>query len=469
MTLAPFYHVMGLVKASMWQSTLSTLVSLFFGLLIASLLRRTQNSSITKYLTQGFGFFFAFPVMPLVLGVIVCFDAFGLDPYGLTGIVTCHSLLNAPFISLFALKAWDNIPAHYIKLARVLGLPFLPRVRHLYFGPVMQGCLQGSVLVFFMCMTSFTTVLFLSQSTQLPSLSLGLYHALILGNDPDQIRLLLGVLFILSLLKMYFVPFSRSVFLEKGVRTRTQDGERSPSKVALGFLVLLMALWCMPLIEGATHALKGSWCIACPDVIRSILVSIFLGGACGLSSLILGLILSDLLTGRFKKTALFFVTPLMLPSFVLGSFFFVILHKIIDVDAYGPVLVWGLQTLVCVPFAARLLCGRLALLKEDSKRLVQALDLSKVQQYRLIYLPQMRDLLGTAFSLAGALSLGDLASVCLFGASLPTLSALISGRMDSFMIEDALFLSYVLGLLAGVFFVLPLLVKNSRKKKYADL
>lgn len=469
MTLAPLYQVIDLVGSSVWQSTLSTGLSLIFGLMTAFLLYRTQESPFTRFLTQGFGFFFAFPVMPLVLGVMVCFDAFGRDPYGLSGIVACHTLLNAPFIALFALQGWDNVPAHYIKLARVMDFSFFSRVRLLYFAPVMQGCAQGAVLVFFMCMTSFTTVLFLSQSTRFASLSLGLYHALVLGDDPHQTHLLLGALFALSAFKVCLVPFTRSALFEKGARTRTKDEKRPFSKVVVIFLVLLMAAWCAPLVMGATHALGASSSLICPVVLKSILVSIGLGGACGLSSLVLGLFLSDMLTGRFKKTALFLLTPLMLPSFVLGAFLFFTLHKIIDVDTYGPLLVWGLQTLVCVPFVARLLCGRLDLLKGDSRRLVQTLHLSKHQQYRLIYLPQMGRLLGTAFSLAGAISLGDLASVCLFGASLPTLSALISGRMDAFMIEDALLLSYVLGFLACLFFILPFLLRGFRKKQYADL
>jgi thiamine transport system permease protein len=469
MTFAPLYQVIDLVGSSVWQSTLSTGLSLFFGLMTAFLLHRTQESLLTRFLTQGFGFFFAFPVMPLVLGVMVCFDALGRDPYGLSGIVVCHTLLNAPFIALFALQGWDNVPAHYIKLARVMDFSFFSRVRLLYFAPVMQGCVQGAVLVFFMCMTSFTTVLFLSQSTRFASVSLGLYHALILGDDPHQTRLLLGILFALSALKVCVVPFTRSAFFERGARRRTKDEKRPSSKGAVICLVLLMTAWCAPLVMGAIHALGASWSLFSPFVFKTILLSMGLGALCALASLVLGLFLSDMLTGRFKKTALFLLTPLMLPSFVMGIFLFFTLHKILDVDTYAPLLVWGLQTLVCTPFVARLLCGRLDLLKGDSRRLVQILHLSRSQQYRLIYLPQMGRLLRTAFSLAGAMSLGDLASVCLFGASLPTLSALISGRMDAFMIEDALLLSYVLGLLACLFFVLPYLLTVFRRKQYADL
>jgi thiamine transport system permease protein len=80
----------------------------------------------------------------------------GLDIYGLTGVVLAHVFFNLPLCTRLVLQGWLAIPGETFRLAAQLGFAPADVARRIEL-PMLRGVLPGAfVLVFLLCMTSFS-------------------------------------------------------------------------------------------------------------------------------------------------------------------------------------------------------------------------------------------------------------------------------------------------------------------------
>jgi thiamine transport system permease protein len=137
---------------------------------------------------------------------------------------------------------------------------------------------------------------------------------------------------------------------------------------------------------------------------------------------------------------------LVVPPFVIGAGWFLMLRHLGDVFAVAPVMVVAVNAVMAMPFAIRAVRPAYDAASERHERLCAQLGIAGWTRFRLIDWPSLRRPLATGFAFAMALSLGDLGVIALFGSdSVQTLPYLLLARMGSYRTEDAAGLALWLG------------------------
>jgi thiamine transport system permease protein len=138
---------------------------------------------------------------------------------------------------------------------------------------------------------------------------------------------------------------------------------------------------------------------------------------------------------------------LLVPTAVLATGWFLVLRAQGDVARYAAGVVVGINALMALPFAMRVLSPAFEAHRLRSARLADSLGIRGLARFRFIDWPVLRRPILTALSFAMALSLGDLGAVALFGSeNLTTLPWLIYSRMGAYRNQDADGLALLLGL-----------------------
>ena len=109
--------------------------------------------------------------------------------------------------------------------------------------------------------------------------------------------------------------------------------------------------------------------------------------------------------------------------------------------------------LVALPFAYRVIQGKMAMLARSQDRLCASLDLRGWRRFRLVTFPALAPELGFAAGLSAALSLGDMTIIALFGSQhFQTLPWLLYQTMARYRAEDAAALALLLFVLTLLLF-----------------
>ena len=138
---------------------------------------------------------------------------------------------------------------------------------------------------------------------------------------------------------------------------------------------------------------------------------------------------------------------------MLGTGLFILLRGIADVFFMAPALVMLANMLVALPFAYRVLEGRMAGLAKSHDRLCDGLGIRGWRRLRYITLPAMAPEIGYASGLASALSLGDMTVIALFGSQqFQTLPWLLYQTMARYRAGEAAALAVILLILTLVLF-----------------
>ena len=146
---------------------------------------------------------------------------------------------------------------------------------------------------------------------------------------------------------------------------------------------------------------------------------------------------------------------LAVSAIVLGTGMFILLRTVADVFLLAPLLVLLGNMLVSLPFAYRILEGRLASLASTQDRLCAALDIRGWRRFSLVTLPALAPEIGYAAGLSSALSLGDMTIVALFGSQqFQTLPWLLYQTMARYRAGEAAALALLLLCLTLLLFTL---------------
>ena len=125
-----------IVSFTLWQASLSTLLSIGIAIPVARAFARQSSFPGRRLLLQLLGLPVVTPVIVAVLGIIVVYGQSGIlrDSlelvglswsgrfYGLTGILVAHVFFNLPLSVRMLLPAWDRIPSENWRLTAQLGM-----------------------------------------------------------------------------------------------------------------------------------------------------------------------------------------------------------------------------------------------------------------------------------------------------------------------------------------------------------
>ena len=469
------------VRFTLWQAALSTVLSVGFALPVARALARRPRFPGRRAILNLFALPLALPALVVVLGVVGLWghqgwisrasrlfghDA-GLDIYGLPGILIAHVFFNMPLAARLMVAHLDRIPGESWRLASQLGMTSSSLFRLIEW-PVLRAGLPGIAgLVFMLCVASFTVVLTLGGGPAATTIEVAIYQALRFDFDPARavvlalVQLALTGLFI-AMIGRFALPLT--VAADLGRAGERPDTAARAGRIGDGLLIgVATAFLVLPLVSLALDAAAAPLArlIGEPAVHRALATSLVIAGsaailATGLTWALVQGARAARQRARERPGLEWFATAcdiggsliLVMPPIVIGAGWFVLLRPFADVFVLAPILVVVINALMAIPYASRILGPAVAEAAQSHDRLCASLGISGWNRFRRIDWPALRRPLGLALAFAMALSLGDLGAIALFGSEeVRTLPLLLLQRMSSYRTADAAGLAGLLAVL----------------------
>ena len=454
------------VRFTLVQALVSAGLSILFATCLARALARRRFPG-REVLIQILGAPFILPVIVAVLGLLAVWGRSGwvsdliaplglgpVDIYGFDGVVLAHVFFNLPLATRLILAGWGTVPAAHYRLAAQLGAG--PRARfRLIEGPVLRATLPGAfLLIFLLCLASFAVVLTLGGGPRATSVELAIFTALRFDFDPGRAAVLavlqlgLGAVFAVILLSLTRAQAPlRGVVAAPVLRVA---GGKWLDVCVIGLAALFVI---SPMVAMIARALPGMAILADDGLwdalwlslrITALSVTLCLGMACLLARLAVGTFLIEGLGALV----------LVLSPFVLGTGLFLLILPWADPFALTLPLTAGVNAILSLPFALRVLVPALTRMHDSYGRLSQSLGLQRWDFLRLVLWPGLRAPLGFAAGLTAALSMGDLGVIALFApVDAATLPLYMHRLMGAYRMADAAMAGLVLVAVSMVLFV----------------
>lgn len=494
-------RIYSLVKFTLYQAFLSTLLSIVVGITLAWSLAHQQDFKGRSILVALFSSSLVLPTLIVVFGLIGIFGrngwinqlslylfdySFGSYLYGLTGILVAHVYLNASFASRSLLHTFESIPKEKYKLAKSLNFTIFQRFIYIEWPALRPTLLSIASTIFLLCFTSFAIVLVLGGSPAYNTLEVAIYEAVKLDFDIAMaLKLALIQLSISSLL----VVFS-SNFRTKLTNLKTSSVNipwREPKhikQIQMAIISLFVLFFISPLVVIIIDGIGADFGRIVSETlfIKSFFTSITLATISSILTVIFAVLLSDtkrnftlkhrLEEKKFSKLLNIIVSfsgnlYLAIPSLILGLGFF-----LLSQTYEAPLVVWSTialltaNVLMSLPFALSVLSPAMQKTAQRYDKLIFSLNLSKLQRWVYCEYPYLKSSLGYVFALSFCFSLGDLGIIALFGSDdFSTLPWYLYQLMGSYKTSDAAGVALILlSITLSVFILLPRLFRSTVAK-----
>jgi thiamine transport system permease protein len=472
-------RMLGVMRFTLWQAVLSTLLSVLPAVALARALSRHPSFPGSALLIRLFAVPLGLPAIVAALGLLELYGRNGwiagayttltgapwAGIYGLSGILIAHVFFNLPLATRLFLEALDTVPNDQWRLAAQLGMGARASFRLIEW-PVLRSALPGVAgLVFMLCVTSFTLVLTLGGGPGATTLEVEIYQALRFDFDPARavvltvLQVLLTVVVVVALRRLgadMTADGSAALVSERPPMT-------TPTQTAVDLALIAAAglFVATPMLSVVVSGLAANLArlATSPRVLSATATSLVLAILAATLSVVLALSLASArqalasgagtrggLLERLTDAGASFV--LVVPPIVIGAGWFVLLRRSTDVLSLAPVMVVTVNALMAMPFALRILrpAHDAAAVRHD--RLCASLGIAGWSRLRLVDLPVLARPLLTALAFAMALSLGDLGVIALFGSdAVQTLPALLYASLGSYRTADAAGIALLLGAL----------------------
>ena len=490
-------RTIGLLKFTLYQAFLSTILSLLVGVLLAWALAHQSHFRGRGLLVALFSSSLVLPTLIVVFGLIGIFGrsgylnqlsmfffdtSFGAYLYGLGGILLAHVYLNASFASRALLHSFESIPQEKYKLAKSLNFSVLERFLYVEYPALKSTLLSIGSTIFLLCFTSFAVVLLLGGSPSYNTLEVAIYEAVKLDFDIGMaLKLALIQLSISAVLVVLSSGFRTGLANLKTSHTLIPWKEPKTLQVIQWFIIGVFTLFfVLPLVAILLDGIGADFgrILREPLFIKSFITSVSLATVSSILTVIIAVLLSNarrnftlptrLASKPFSKLLDGIIAfsgnlYLAIPSLVLGLGFFLMYQ-----NSDGSELLWSTaalltaNVLMSLPFALSVLTPAMHKTAQRYDKLAFSLGLSKVQRWFYVEYPYIKSSLGYVFALAFCFSLGDLGIIALFGSDeFSTLPWYLYQLMGSYRTTDAAGVALMLLVLVlGVFILLPKLFKE---------
>ncbi len=467
-------RIASILRFTLWQAGLSTLLSVVLAIPLASTLSRRRHFPGRVWLIRMLAAPMGLPALAGAFGILAVWGRQGvlndlaawvgfgrpLNIYGLSGILIAHVFFNLPLAARLFLASLERMPPQYWKLSASIGMESAT-IFKLVEWPIIRRALPGVAgLVFMLCATSFTLVLTLGGGPAATTLEVAVYQALKFDFDPSfavalsllQVGIMAIILSVLSL-----IPRIEEERLITNLFIRRFDGRSLVARALDAFVVTLFLAFCgSPFLAIAVSGIGASFAhlLADPLFWRAFATSLAIGLSAALisvtSAYFLALARYDFSTKADTTSTIcseaFHLAGslvLVLPPVVLATGWFLLLR---GSSGIAPaVLVTVINALMALPFTLRALDPAVRTHRHQTSRLAQSLGLEGWSRWRIVDLPALKRPLAMATAFGFALSLGDLGAVALFGGNqLATLPWLMFARLGSYRTTDAAALAFIL-------------------------
>jgi thiamine transport system permease protein len=490
-------RIYGLLKFTVYQAFLSTVLSLFVGILLAWALAHQSHFKGRGLLVALFSSSLVLPTLIVVFGLIGIFGrsgylnqlslflfdtSFGAYLYGLGGILLAHVYLNASFASRALLHSFESIPKEKYKLAKSLNFSVFERFLYVEYPALKSTLLSIGSTIFLLCFTSFAVVLLLGGSPSYNTLEVAIYEAVKLDFDIGlALKLALIQLSISAVLVVLSSGFKINVANLKTHDTLVLWKETKVLQVFQWLIIGVFTLFfVLPLVVIVLDGIGADFgrILQEPLFVKSFITSVSLAMVSSILTVIIALLLSNArrnftLQTRLASTPFSKVLDgivafsgnlyLAIPSLVLGLGFFLMYQKYDGSEVlWATAALLTANVLMSLPFALSVLTPAMHKTAQRYDKLSFSLGLTRMQRWFYVEYPYLKSSLGYVFALAFCFSLGDLGIIALFGSDeFTTLPWYLYQLMGSYRTTDAAGVALVLLVLVlSVFMVIPRFFKG---------
>ncbi|VAW18588.1 Thiamin ABC transporter, transmembrane component [hydrothermal vent metagenome] len=426
-----------LVRMSLIQAGLSTLLSLAGGLGIAWALNRLDFYG-RGLIVSLFAAAIVAPGLVVAFGLIAVwgrsgwiselFSLFGMDwklnIFGLGGILFAHTILNGAFAARILLARLDAIATTKLKIGQSLALGPFQRFFYLDW-PAVSSTLGGlGAIIFLLAFTSFPIVLLLGGGPANQTLEVAIYAAVRLDFNLNAavqlsiVQLLLTGFFILPAL------FATPSLTGAGSAKKQSWSDGTLARMVQIFVLILGVLaFGLPLLAVLVDGLGPSVLSTLASFYfwRAAATSLFIGSLSAVVTLVFAIALAIARTGVANPLlrailGLPVFAYLVIPGVVLSLGFFLLARNLSLSGAWvAPSVLILANALLALPFAFSSLAPSISAIDKRYDRLCRALDLDMIARWRLVEWPLLGREIGIVLALGFGFSLGDLAVISLFG------------------------------------------------------
>lgn len=493
-------YVIHLLKFTFFQATLSTILSMLFGIMLSWSLTHLRNLPFRDTVISLFSSALVLPSIVVILGIITVFGKhgwineitsllfgknFGGYIYGLGGILFAHVYFNASFASRVFLDAFGSIPKQRYKLSKNIGLNIWQRFYYVEL-PSIKPYISGLALsIFLLCFSSFIIVLVLGGSPAYNTLEVAIYEALKFDFDiPLSIKLSFLQIFISTILLFFmsksYTPSNISIIFTKDTKWLETKNELLYHKIVILTFLIVFTLPLLAIVFDGLHA-DFTRLLKEKEFIRAFGFSIYVATVSSMFALFVSLILSfakaDLLMKYSTKKSYLYIffekmitlsssIYLIVPSIVLGVGFFIISQSFsLPLHFTAVVSLIFANTLLALPFAFNTLYPQIYQIKSKYDKIIISIGINFFSKLFYIYFPNLKKQLVYTIALSFSFSLGDLSIIALFGdKDIATLPWYLYQKMGSYRTEDAAGIALLLLVLVLGIFLTTLKAGSVRDK-----
>ena len=436
-----------LLSGAAWQAFLSSALALALGMSAARAIhRRGRFPGRGLLLTLSFMAMIV-PTTVAAIGLVrlwgrngvvrqITEAVFGQDilfpAYGLEMVILAHILFNAPLVMRVCLAALSGLPEHHWRLSAQLGFSRLSYFRFVEWPHLRLLVPSLFSLIFLLCFTSFSLVLMLGGGPGVSTLEVAIYTSVRFDFDLPKAAVLsalqvsLAAGFIIFLSKGGLPSWTARLSLSGPVLRKDShslSGKLADAVIVGGFCLVVVC----PLLALFVSA---NWAEGLSLFSRSAFWQAFWSSTMlSISAAVLSTALAFVLcAGRYRLTgpspgasagramiSLSQSVYLVMPSIVLGTAGFLVFRPFVNLFDHVFFVVLFSNTLLALPFAARLIDGRYNTITPAQDKLCAQLNLSGLRRFWFVSFPAMRREIGLCLGLTAALSVGDFGVIALFG------------------------------------------------------
>ncbi len=471
--------ILHLVRMSAIQAALSTVFSLFVGIMVAYALNRLEFWG-RKIIIALFASAIVAPGLVIAFGLIEIWGRAGIianlaqslglgwdfSIFGLHGILLAHTILNGAFAAIILLTNLDNINYQKLKIAHSLNISPLKRFLLLDLPAINSALPPLIAIIFLLCFTSFPIVLLLGGGPSNQTLEVAIFSAVRLSFDLKfavQLALVQLAICLIIIMPAIFANPNKPLAL---IAKKYVWSERGIYKLlAIIILIFAIIIFALPILaifsslfDSTIFALLGR-----ESFWRAAITSLSLGSISAFLTLIIALFVSLAMIAFDNKIiraliGLPLYSYLIIPALVLSLGFFVLARQLsLSTSAIAPlVLILG-NSFLALPFAVAVLLPALKAIDKRYNRLVNSLNLSNYSRLKFVEWPLMGREVGIVLALGFCFSLGDLGIISLFATNeFITLPWAMFQASGAYRTNDAAIIGAIMLLLIfAVFLTLP--------------
>ncbi len=465
------------VRFSLWQALLSSVLSIGFAIPIASALMRRQFFG-RDTLFQLFAVSMVVPSIVAILGIVIVYGRSGwinswigveVPLYGLLGILLAHLFFNLPLAVRLLVQAHGLIPQAQWRLALQLGFSRWQAFKTIEWHYIRKALPGAFVLIFMLCFSSFAVVLSLGGGPKSSTLEVAIYQALRFDFDVSKASVLslLQVLICSSvalLIYRFSLPLKQdnSVLTLTSYRLKDSFWSRLFDYGAIAFALLLIIPPFIAILEPVYS--KVFWqTLQDKKMWMAVGVSLKIAIPAAILSVTLGIGFVFVARYAYFRPQLVWLAKLvehlgssilMIPGLVIATGLFLIFRQIgWGFDQGYWIVVW-VNGMMALPFVLRALVPVFYQQEKRYRMLYASLGIWGWPRFLLEW-PVVRGSISQAFGYALLLCLGDMGVIALFGSSgLMSLPLYLFQLIGSYRLEQGSSVAVVLVILCVLLFVL---------------